>query len=72
MNLLQRLSDEIKKKQPCLAEKKVVFHQDNAPVHPSVITMAKINELKFKLLPHAPYSPDLASSDYFLFSSLKE
>ncbi|KYN39316.1 Histone-lysine N-methyltransferase SETMAR [Trachymyrmex septentrionalis] len=24
-------------------------------------------ELKFKLLPHAPYSPDLAPSNYFLF-----
>ena len=33
--------------------------------------MAKINELKFKLLPHAPYPPDLAPSDYSLFSNLK-
>ncbi|KAF7285955.1 hypothetical protein GWI33_008926 [Rhynchophorus ferrugineus] len=29
--------------------------------------MAKINEL----LPHPPYSKDLAPSDYFLFSDLK-
>jgi len=71
-NLLQRLSDEIKKKRPHLAKKKVLFHQDNAPVHTSVIAMAKINELKFELLPHAPYSPDLASSDYFLFPNLKK
>lgn len=41
-------------------------NQDNAPVHTTVIAMAKINEL-----PHAPYSPDLASSDYFLFRNLK-
>ena len=34
--------------------------------------MAKINKLKFKLLPHAPYSPDLASSDYFIFPNLKK
>jgi histone-lysine N-methyltransferase SETMAR len=34
--------------------------------------MAKINELKFELLPHAPYSPDLAPSDYFLFPNLKK
>ena len=47
-NLLQRLSDIIKKKRPHLAKKKVLFHQDNAPVHTSVIAMAKINELKFK------------------------
>jgi histone-lysine N-methyltransferase SETMAR len=71
-NLLQRLSDEIKKKRPHLAKKKILFHQDNAPVHTSVIAMAKINELKFELLPHAPYSPDLAPSDYFLFPNSKK
>ena len=49
-----------------------MFHQDNAPVHTSAIVMAKIHELKFELLPHAPYSPDLAPSDYFLFPNLKK
>ena len=34
--------------------------------------MVKIDELKFKLLPHAPYLPDLAPSDYFLFPNLKK
>jgi histone-lysine N-methyltransferase SETMAR len=34
--------------------------------------MAKINELQFELLPHTPYSPDLAPSDYFLFPNLKK
>jgi histone-lysine N-methyltransferase SETMAR len=53
-------------------KKKILFHQDNAPVHTSVIAMAKINELKFELLPHTPYSPDLAPSDYFLFPKLKK
>jgi hypothetical protein len=55
---LQRSNDDIKKKQPHLAKKKVLFHQDNAPVHTSVITMAKINDIKFELHPHAPrFSP---------------
>ena len=49
-NLLQRLSDEIKKKRPHLVKKKMSFHQDNAPIHTSVIAMAKINKLMFKLL----------------------
>jgi len=71
-NLLQRLGDEIKEQRPHVAKKKVLFHQDNAPVHTSIIAMAKINELKFELLPHAPYSPDLAPSDYFLFPNLKK
>ena len=34
--------------------------------------MAKINELKFQLLPHSSYSPNLDPSDYFLFLNLKK
>ena len=34
--------------------------------------MVKINELKFELLPHVPYSSDFASSNYFLFPTLKK
>lgn len=33
-------------------------------------TMVKLNALGFKLLTHPPYSPDLAPSDFFLFSDL--
>ncbi|GFY32104.1 hypothetical protein TNCV_2622411 [Trichonephila clavipes] len=51
--------EEIKQKRPHLAKKKV-FLQDNAPAHKSVIAIAKTNDLKFELLPHAPYSPDLS------------
>ena len=29
--------------------------------------MAKIMELKFELLQHSPYSPDLASGDFFFY-----
>ena len=53
-------------------ERKVFFHQDNALVHISVIAMVKIKDTKFKLLPHGPHSPDLAPSDYFLFSNLEK
>ena len=70
--VLQRLSDEIKKKRPYLAKKRVLFHQDNALDYTPVIVMFKINELKFKFFPHSLYSPDLAPSDYFLFPNLKK
>jgi len=33
--------------------------------------MAKLHELRYELLPHPPYSPDLAPSDYWLFADLK-
>ena len=70
-NLLQRLSDKIKKKRLYLAKNKM-FHQDSAPVHTYVIAMAKINYFKFKLLPHAPYPPGLVPLDYFLFPNLRK
>ncbi|KAM8703159.1 hypothetical protein ACLKA7_007868 [Drosophila subpalustris] len=69
--LLERLKEEISEKRPHLQKKKVLFHQDNAPSHKSMKTMAKLHELGFELLPHPPYSPDLAPSDFFLFSDLK-
>jgi hypothetical protein len=34
-------------------------------------TTAKLHELGYELLPHPPYSPDLAHSDLFLFADLK-
>ena len=33
--------------------------------------MTKLTELKYELLPHRPYSSDLAPSDYYLFTNLK-
>ena len=35
-------------------------------------TMVKLNELSFELIPHPPYSPDLAPSAYWLFADLKK
>ncbi|GFV41138.1 mariner transposase [Trichonephila clavipes] len=65
-NSLQRLSAEIKRKQSHLYKKKVLIRQDNAAAHKSIIVMTKINELKFELLPHVTYLPDLVPLDYLL------
>jgi hypothetical protein len=35
-------------------------------------TVATITDLHFDTLPHPPYSPDPAPSDYHMFGSLKE
>lgn len=69
--LLDRLSAEIKKNRPHLMNKKVLFHHDNAPAHSSVVAQVKLHELGYELLPHPPYSPDLAPCDYYLFPNLK-
>ena len=54
-----------------MKKKKVLFHKDKAPCYKSIATMAKLHELHFELLPHPPYSLDLAPSDYYLFADLK-
>ena len=51
-----------------MVRKKILFHQDNAPCHRSL----KLYELDFELLPHPPYSPDLAPRDSWLFAQLKK
>ena len=52
-------------------EEKVLVPQDNALCHKSITMMVKLHELHFELLPHPPYFPDLAPSDYWLFADLK-
>lgn len=37
---------------------KIIFHQDDAFAHKSVLTMTIFSELKYELLDHPPYSPD--------------
>ena len=69
---LMRLKNEIGEKRLQMKKKIVLFPQDNAPCHKSLAAMAKLNELKFELLPHPPYSPDLAPRVYYLFADLKE
>ena len=71
MALLVRLKEEIAKKRPQMKKKKVLFYQNNAPWHKSITTMAKWLELHYELLPHPPYSTNLASSDLYLFANLK-
>ena len=55
-----------------MKNKKIIFHQDNASCHKSMKTMAKLSELGYELLPHPPYSPDLALSHYWIFADLKK
>lgn len=51
------------KKIPSLMKKQIIFYQDNAPTHESVLKMAKLNVLKYELFEHPPCSPDFTRSD---------
>ena len=71
-DLLVRLRESIKEKRRGKIRRGVLLQQDNAPVHSSKVAMQSVRDCGFELLPHPPYSPDLAPSDFFLFSKLKK
>jgi [histone H3]-lysine36 N-dimethyltransferase SETMAR len=48
------------------------FLHDNAPVHKSNIVQAAIRQVGFVELNHPAYSPDIAPTDYHMFSHLKK
>ena len=48
-----------------------MLHWDNARPHKSLKTQETVTKLRLRELPHPPYSPDIAPSDYFLFGYLK-
>ena len=45
---------------------------DNARHHTAVHTVDTLRALKFEVLKHPPYSPDLEPSDFHLFGPMKE
>jgi len=49
-----------------------LLQHDNARPRTSAATRDAIWRLDFPVLPHPPYSPDLAPSDFHLFPKLKE
>ena len=45
---------------------------DNARPHTAHLTLETVEQLGLEVLPHPPYSPDLAPSDYHLFGPMKK
>ena len=46
------------------------FHQDNAPIHNSILVTDYLTKISIKTVPHRFYSPDLAPCDFWLFPKL--
>ena len=69
---LERLHEALIVKRPAVVNRRgVILHQDNARPHTAKVSQNKIRGLGWDLLPHPPYSPDMAPSDYHLFRSLQ-
>ena len=70
---LDRVYNILKDKYPALVnQNRVLLQFNNAPCHRARLTQQKIDELfGVEVLPHPPYSPDVAPSDYGLFRSME-
>ena len=47
------------------------FHQDNAPVHNSILVTDYLTKMGISTVPQPPYRPDLAPCDFWLFPKLR-
>ena len=69
---LARLRDAVRRKRPELWENQTwILHHDNAPTHVSLHIRSYLAKHQTSVVPHPPYSPDLAPADLFLFPKFK-
>ena len=72
VEVLKRLRENMRKKRPDLWRNNTwLLHHDNAPAHAALMTRRFLTDNNMTVVPHPPYSPDLAPSDFFLFQKLK-
>ena len=70
---VSKLLLEIKRQRRGLISTGVILHYDNTLAHTSFLVSSTIHDLKYELLRHPSYHPDVALSDYFiLFPVLKD
>ena len=70
-NLLLKLCQAIKDKRHGMSTHGVWLLHDNSPVHKLTIAQQAVCDCRFVQLDYPAYSPDLASTDYYLLQHLK-
>ncbi len=70
--VIRCLRERIRQKRPEMwATKKFRIHHNNATLHTATDTVELLQKFNMQVVPHPPYSPDLAPADYFLFDRIK-
>ncbi len=62
--MLHRMCLAIAQKRPCILWN-FHLHMDNALAHTALLTKLFIHTHNISVMPHPPYSPDLAPNDFF-------
>ena len=69
--VLREFRKRFRRKRPALFNSRQWhFHQNNAPVHNSILVIDYLTKMYIKTVPQPPYSPDFAPSDFWLFPKL--
>ena len=72
LSVLKRLRDAVRRKRPEMwANNSWILHDDNAPSHRARIVLDYLTKHQVNTIVQAPYSPDMAPCDFFLFPKLK-
>jgi len=70
--VLAHLRDAVHRKRPELWENQTwTLHHDNAPAHAALFIHNYLAKHQTSVVPHPPYSLELAQADFFLFPELK-
>ena len=73
VEVLREFREKFRRKRPALFKSgQWHFHEDNALVHNSILVTDYLTKMGIKIIPHPPYSPDLAPCDFWLFPKLVE
>uniref|UniRef100_A0A672HZ50 Tc1-like transposase DDE domain-containing protein n=1 Tax=Salarias fasciatus TaxID=181472 RepID=A0A672HZ50_SALFA len=73
LQVLRRLREAVRLKRPALWDTGVWWlHHDNAPAHRALRVKQFLVKNGMALLPHPPYSSDLAPCDFCLFPRMKK
>ena len=71
-DILRWLRENMRRCRPKLwREQTWLLHHDNAPSHTSILTHQFLVKNKIAVIPHPPYSPDMAPCDFFLFPEME-
>ena len=72
VEVLREFRKRFRRKRPALFKSgQWHFHQDNAPVHNSILVTHYLTKMDIKTVPQPFYSPDLAPCDFYLFPKLR-
>ncbi len=70
--ILGKFRKHLRIKRPEMVKQEWFLHWDNVPVHTATVVKNWLAARVIQVLPHPPYSPDLAPADFFLFRKVKE